>query len=101
MDKSPASFQPPHANMGYLEIFLSLGVVGLCAFLVFYFGIFFRLGRAARRLEDNRERWPLYALAAALAGAALGNLPEHVWFYPRVMFAWCLVFGLALGQTEG
>ena len=91
-------FLPPHANMGYLEIFLSLGVVGFIGFACFFFRVFPRLRRgiAARKGTARRE---LIALAAALAGAALANVPEHLWFYPRVLFFWCVLWGTALGST--
>lgn len=92
-------FQPPHANMGYLEIFLSTGVVGFAGFLWFFFGVFVRLRRGVRRLPKGGERWELYGLTAALAGAALANIPEYIWFYPRVLFLWCVLFGLALGRA--
>ena len=92
-------FQPPHSNMGYLEIFLSTGILGFLAFLSFFLGIFPRLRRTVRRTEA-KERWPLYALTASLCGAAVGNIPEYIWFYPRVLFAWCIVFGLALAKTQ-
>jgi|GEM_PF-948994 len=88
-------FQPAHANMGYLVIWLSLGIVGLGAFLVFYFGIFPRLGKAA----GGDRPWRVRALTASLAGAALANIPEHVWFYPRILFFWCVVYGLALAAV--
>ena len=92
-------FQPPHSNMGYLEILLSTGVVGFAAFLSFFFGIFLRLRRKIRKIGLS-DRWPLYALVSSLAGAAVGNIPEYIWFYPRVLFAWCIIFGLALAQAE-
>ena len=92
-------FQPPHANMGYLEIFLSTGIVGFAGFMWFFFGVFVRLGRTLRRITNNRERWELYGLTASLTGAALANIPEHIWFYPRVLFFWCVLFGLAMGRT--
>ncbi len=92
-------FQPPHSNMGYLEILLSTGAVGFAAFLSFFFGIFFRLRRRIRQTGQS-GRWPLYALVSSLAGAAVGSIPEYVWFYPRILFAWCIVFGLALARTE-
>ena len=92
-------FQPPHSNMGYLEIFLSTGIVGFLSFLLFFLGIFPRLHRAARQ-TDAENRWPLYALSASLAGAAVGSIPEYIWFYPRILFAWCIVFGLAQAGTR-
>ena len=91
-------FQPPHANMGYLEIFLSLGVVGFIGFLCFFFRVFPRLRRSIAA-KTGPERWELIALAASLAGAALANVPEHLWFYPRILFFWCILWGTALGAA--
>ena len=89
-------FAPPHANMGYLEMSLSLGILGGTAYLVFFFGVFFCLRRAYRRAEGEQRR-AISVTGAALAGAALANIPEHLWFYPRVYFFWCVLYGLALG----
>lgn len=88
-------FAIPHANMTYLDIFLSLGIVGFAGFALFFFGIFVRAGKALRTLPKER-RWGIYAAVASLAGAALAAVPEHIWFYPRVLYAWCLVYGLTL-----
>ena len=92
-------FQPAHANMGYLVIWLSLGIVGFAAYLGFYLGVFPRLGRRIRQ-AGGRIDWRCAALTASLAGAALANVPEHVWFYPRILFFWCTVYGLALGTAH-
>ena len=92
-------FQPAHANMGYLAIWLSLGIVGFAAYLAFYFGIFPRLTRVVRK-SSGRDRWRGAALTASLAGAALANVPEHLWFYPRVLWFWCVVYGLALAHVQ-
>ena len=88
-------FQPAHANMGYLVILLSLGVVGFAAYLAFYFGVFPRLSKVVRE-SSGKTRWRAAALTASLAGAALANVPEHVWFYPRILWFWCVVYGSAL-----
>ena len=93
-------FTPPHSNMGYLEIFLSLGIVGGLAFLGFFFGIFPRLRRAIRTQENLYEKQILRALEASLAGAALANIPEHIWFYPRILFIWSVIYGLAYSFTS-
>ena len=89
-------FQPPHSNMLYLEMFLSTGIVGGLLFCGFFFGIFVRLRRAVRARPEKRDRWEAQALIAALAGAALGGIPEYIWFYPRILFFWCALFGLSL-----
>ena len=88
-------FLPPHSNMGYLEMFLSLGIVGGTAFLLFFFGVFPLMKHALRHMR-GKEMESLLALRTALAGAALANLPEHIWFYPRVYYFWCVLYGLCL-----
>ena len=92
-------FQPPHSNMLYLEMFLSTGIVGGLLFCGFFFGIFVRLRRAMRARPEKRDRWETQALIAALAGAALGGIPEYIWFYPRILFFWCALFGMALAVS--
>ena len=94
------NFQPPHSNMLYLEMFLSTGIVGGLLFCGFFFGIFVRLRRTMRARPEKRDRWEAQALIAALAGAALGGIPEYIWFYPRILFFWCALFGMALAVSD-
>ena len=93
-------FQPPHSNMLYLEMFLSTGILGGLLFCGFFFGIFAALRRAAHAISEPRSRWEVQALIASLAGAALGGIPEYIWFYPRILFFWCTLFGMALAVSD-
>lgn len=94
------NFQPPHSNMLYLEMFLSTGILGGLLFCGFFFGIFARLHRARHAIPEKRDRWEAQALIAALAGAALGGIPEYIWFYPRILFFWCTLFGMAIAVSD-
>lgn len=93
-------FQPPHANMLYLDMFLSTGLPGGILFCCFFFGIFVRLSRTRRAIPEAQNRWEAQALIAALAGAALGGIPEYIWFYPRILFFWCALFGMAAAVSD-
>lgn len=93
-------FQPPHSNMLYLEMFLSTGILGGLLFCGFFFGIFVRLCRARHAIAEKCDRWEAQALIAPLAGAALGGIPEYIWFYPRILFFWCVLFGMAIAISD-
>ncbi len=55
-------YRPPHAHNGYLDVLLSVGIVGL---LVFLGGLITALWRAARLFKADEIRgakWPLFVL---------------------------------------
>lgn len=88
-------FSVPHSNMLYLDVFLSLGIAGFAAFCAFFFGCF-------RTLRSGKDRLAGFApaLAASLAGFAVASVFEQTFFYPRVLFAWCIVYGISCaGKT--
>ena len=90
-------FVPPHANMGYLQAAVAVGIVGWAGYMLFFFRIFPLLDEAVHVTADSAVRQTLTALKASLAGAALANIPEHIWFYPRILFFWCVLYGAGLG----
>ena len=89
-------FTPPHANMGYLDAAVSVGIVGWVGYMLFFFQVFPLLHRV-RQSGKAEIRLTAAALEAALAGAAAANIPEQIWFYPRILWFWCALYGAALG----
>ena len=86
-------FQPPHSQHAVSGMFpLSTGIVcGLCSaaffFPAFSCGCTARCAPGPKSLGTVGKRRPLIA---ALAGAALGGIPEYIWFpHPRILFFWC------------
>ena len=58
----------------------------LAALLVYWFGCAARKD-APRNIGD-------------LGPAALVGIPEYIWFYPRILFYWCALFGMALAVSD-
>ena len=55
-------FRPPHAHNGYLDILLSIGVIGLLVFLAGFVAAFLRAVRLFKADDINGARWPLLIL---------------------------------------
>lgn len=85
---------PPHTNSGYLQPLVEMGVLGLAGFLWLVADYLTRAYRGQREAVRPETRRYFRALLAALAGSAAAFLPEHVWFYPRVFFLWCVLAGM-------
>ena len=41
----------------------------------------------------------LSALLQSIPQAVLGGIPEYIWFYPRILFFWCALFGMAIAAS--
>lgn len=85
---------PPHTNSGYLQPLVETGVLGLTGFLWLVADYLTRAYRGQKRAASPAGRRYFRACFASLAGAAAAFLPEHVWFYPRVLFLWCVLAGM-------
>lgn len=55
-------FRPPHAHNGYLDLLLSMGIVGLLVFLGAFITSLVRAGRAFAAGEIHGAKWPLFVL---------------------------------------
>lgn len=109
----PASFNslyPDYAQLGavdgayhtqtlYLELILEVGVLGLVSF------IWMALRNIKNIVVARRGAGPvlkpvLIACAAALIGIAFSCCVEYIWFYPRNMFAYFILFGISIAVVN-
>ena len=109
----PASFNslyPDYAQLGavdgayhtqtlYLELILEVGVLGLVSF------IWMALRNIKNIVVARRGAGPvlkpvLIACAAALIGIAFSCCVEYIWFYPRNMFAYFILFGISIAAVN-
>jgi exopolysaccharide production protein ExoQ len=95
-----SGWRPPHAHNGYLDILLSVGIVGL---LIFFGGFITSLWRAGSLFRANESSSAKFALFVLLFLAVL-NLGES--YILRLMsFFWIpyvtIYVSLALAQVEG
>lgn len=87
-----------HSHNLYLQIGLELGVAGLVAFLWL---IETGFTKAVRNVLSNRKVSALLAgVIGALAGHLLHGLFDYVWFSPRIVMLFWLIFGIMAALLE-
>jgi O-antigen ligase len=89
-----------HAHNLYLEMGIEVGIAGLLAFL---WMIAAGLSRALYSIRAKiRSSFILAGVLGALGGHLLHGLFDYVWFSPRIVMAFWLVFGMmsALSSLE-
>ena len=96
--RSKATIGVPHSHMLWTEMLVETGVFGLITCLWMFLGILRRTGVGASHAGPGVRRLSLSACLGALLGISLTFFVEYVWFYPRDMFAFFLVCGIALGR---
>ena len=88
----PFGFEPPHAHNGFLDIVLSVGIVGFALFLLNVLAYVWRAVRWVRTIPTAEGLAPLLLLTFM----ALVNITETVWMTPDIFwlsftaFAWAI-----------
>ena len=95
--RSRATIGVPHSHMLWTEMLVETGVLGLITSLWMFLGIVRRSAVGAARSPKGVRRLALCACLGALIGISVTFFVEYVWFYPRDMFAFFIVCGLAIG----
>jgi putative inorganic carbon (HCO3(-)) transporter len=85
-----------HAHNTYLQIMAEMGILGFLAVGWFLFEI---LRRLIRRGLDPAESLLVPAAAAAILALLAHGFAEHIWYNPKLLFAFFAVAGLGVGLT--
>ena len=89
-----------HSQMLYIELLLETGLLGLVSFIWMMAGSVSSAAGRIKKTKDPLVRGTLAACAASFAGMALFGIFEYIWFYPRVLFGFFLLFGLMKAAVQ-
>ncbi len=90
----PQGFEPPHAHNGFLDILLSLGIVGFSVFLLGVLGYGWRAFRWARIHPTAEGLVPLLFLTYMV----LINITESLWLNDDLLWVCYSTFAFVLAQ---
>lgn len=88
-----------HTQSLYLELILEIGFLGFVAFMWMALRNIKNLV-IVQRGADSVLKPVLIACAAAFIGIAFSCCVEYIWFYPRNMFAYFILFGISLAALN-
>jgi len=87
-----------HAHNVYLQMLAEVGVFGLVAIV---WAVFAVVRRTVVVGANPRNAVLIAAVPAALTGLMFHGLVEHIWYNPKLLFAFWAVAGLGMGLTLG
>jgi exopolysaccharide production protein ExoQ len=97
------NWRPPHAHNGYLDVLLSMGIVGLAVFMVGFVINVWRASRLARIDSIYAAKWPLFILLffaiVNLGESYILRLMSFFWI-PYVVIYVSSALLLAQAETE-
>lgn len=83
-----------HAHSLYLQIFVSLGIIGILAFAVLIF-LFLQNGlEQSRDSSDGTTRSAILAGISAIVGTLIMGTVDYIWYNMRVFFVFWFVFAI-------
>lgn len=87
-----------HAHNTYLEMFAEVGILGLIAMLWLLLAVIRRTFNVG---TNTRNSVLIAAVPAAMTGLLFHGLVEHIWYNPKLLFAFWAVAGLGMGMALG
>lgn len=93
-----AGVRAAHSHNTYLQVLVEMGVLGLVAVL---WTLLVIIRRTFVVGVNPRSALLVAAVPAALAGMLFHGMVEHIWYNPKLLFAFWAVAGLGMGLTLG
>ncbi|MDR1736656.1 MAG: O-antigen ligase family protein [Oscillospiraceae bacterium] len=102
----------PHVHQTFLQIWFETGILGVCAFIGTLLTFFKRtlgaviavprakLAGLKRLLSVPKGIMLTVAGIAGITGALIMGFVEYIWFYPRVMLMFWLIFGVTVSAAK-
>lgn len=91
---------PPHTHNLFLQIWIEVGFMGILTFIWFIFRLFKKCMLSIFNKVNDSIRHIFMAGLAALSGILVMGVPEHVWFYPRIMLFFWVIVGIMLAALN-
>lgn len=88
-----------HTQSLYFELIVELGVLGFVSFIWMAVRNIKNI-LVAQKNAAGTAGFVLIACAAAFIGIAFSCIVEYIWFYPQVLFAYFILFGISLAAIN-
>ena len=85
-----------HTQMQFMEFIVEMGVLGFIAFMWMILKNIKDIV-ISQKTKNGIAKLTLIACAASFIGIAFSCCVEYIWFYPRDMFAYFILFGISIG----
>ena len=96
----PMAKDAPHTHMLFMEVYAEMGLLGIITFAALILSLIGGSCKAAKRVKEGKLKLYTMAAASSMMGILTIGFAEYVWFYPRVMFAFFVVIGLAMAAVK-
>ncbi len=88
-----------HTQMLYMELILEMGILGFVSFMWMALQNIKNI-IISRKKKNGITKLVLIACVASLIGISFSCVVEYIWFYPRDMFAYFILFGISIGAMR-
>ncbi len=84
-----------HAHSLYLQIWISLGIVGLIVFLAVIFFFMQQCLESIHKSSDPESSMMIYAVFCSVVAALIMGVFDYIWYNYRIFFLFWFLLGLA------